>query len=75
MRPIRAEGNRRGFFGAIIDRDWPGAYAILDPDSRRNLTPQEQFAARAEAYRKYLKFEPTAVRIPICEEPAGHRPH
>ena len=68
MRPIRARRKpARGFFGAIIDRDWPAAYAILDPDSRRNLT-QEQFVRRAEAYRKYLKFEPTAVRIPICEE-------
>lgn len=57
----------RGFYRAIIAKDWARAYAALDPDSRRNLSP-EQFTRRADAYRKYLTFDPTTIRIPICEE-------
>jgi hypothetical protein len=57
----------RGFYKAIIDRDWPAAYQALHPNSLRTTSP-EQFARRAEAYRRYLKFEPTTVRVPTCEE-------
>ncbi len=57
----------RGFYTAIIGKDWSGAYAFVHPEARRSLS-QEQFARKAEAYRRYLAFEPKTVRIPIIEE-------
>lgn len=57
----------RSFYSAIVGKDWAAAFAAVHPDGRRGWS-QEQFARRAEAYRRHLGFEPAAVRVPICEE-------
>jgi hypothetical protein len=57
----------RVFYSAIVNRDWPVAYAVVHPDGRRGWS-QGQFAGRADTYRKQLGFEPITVRVPTCEE-------
>jgi hypothetical protein len=57
----------RGFYDALIRRDWPGAYALLHPDAAKGLSAQE-FSRRAEAYRGKLGFDPTRVAVRTCEE-------
>jgi hypothetical protein len=57
----------RNFYGAIIGKDWATAYATVHPEGRRGWS-REQFTQRAEAYRRYLGFEPKSVRVPILEE-------
>ena len=56
----------RGFFEAVGRGD-RSAYDLLHPDSQAKCSADE-FARRAEAYRRKLGFEPTAVRVPACEE-------
>jgi hypothetical protein len=62
-----AKDAARGYFDAVIRRDWPAAYAGLHPDTTKSL-PAADFARRAEAYRRQLGFEPTAVHLRTCEE-------
>lgn len=57
----------RGFYDAIIRRDWQGAYTLLHPDAAKGVSAQE-FSRRAEAYRGKLGFDPTRVAVRTCEE-------
>ena len=57
----------RGFYDAIIRRDWPGAYSLLHPDAAKGLSAQE-FGRRAESYRGKLGFDPARVAVRTCEE-------
>jgi hypothetical protein len=68
--PLAGTGAReaaQAYFEALIRRDWPTAYTLLHPESRRRLTADE-FAGLAAAYRRRLGFEPEEVRIRACEE-------
>src|SRR5579862_487875 len=55
------------FYGALLRKDWPTAYAALDADSR-SRGGTDQFARRAESYRRSLGFEPERVNVRACEE-------
>ena len=57
----------REFFGAVVRRDWPGAYSWLDSESVRGVSAAD-FARRGEAYRKHLGFDPAGVHVRTCEE-------
>jgi hypothetical protein len=57
----------QGYFHALIQQDWPKAYAALDPPSRGRCSP-DQFARLAWTYRSNLGFEPSAVQVWACEE-------
>ena len=65
-----AKAAARDFFTAVRVKDWPAAYALVHPDTRKSVTAAE-FARRAAAYRVRLGFDPTAVRVPVCEEHGG----
>jgi hypothetical protein len=67
--PVRtgAEDTARTYFQALLHRDWPTAYAALDPRSQARCGV-EQFAVLAQAYRCKFGFEPSAVHIRSCEE-------
>jgi hypothetical protein len=53
------------FFHAIIARDWPGAHAAVDADSRVTINQLSQLAT---VYRTNLKFEPSGVAVTACDE-------
>jgi hypothetical protein len=52
---------------AVCRQDWSQAYAVLHPDSRKNLD-EDQFAYLAAAYHTGIGFHPTEVRVRSCEE-------
>src|SRR5262249_6417336 len=56
-----------GYFQALVRQDWPGAYALLHPNSRHHHSP-EQFARLAQQYRRGLGFEPDGVQVRTCDE-------
>jgi hypothetical protein len=62
-----AEEAAREYFEALVNRDWPAAYRALDPQSRAGCG-RDQFARRAEAYRRALGFEPAEVHVQSCDE-------
>ena len=57
----------REFYEALIQKDWPKAYAALDRQDQKRCSPQ-QFSQLAQSYRAGLSFEPQAVVIQVCEE-------
>jgi len=57
----------QAYYEALIQKDWPQAYAALDPQDQRRCSSQ-QFGELARNYRNTLGFEPVAVRIWACEE-------
>ena len=57
----------RAYGEALVRRDWRAAYAALHPDIRARCGPEE-FARRADHYRRGLGFEPDEVRVRACEE-------
>jgi hypothetical protein len=57
----------REFYEALLQRDWPRAYATLHADSRRLLSQQE-FGRLAEAYQRDLGFTPEEFHIQSCDE-------
>ena len=61
----RAVGLR--FFEALLDKDWQSAYEALCFESQGRCT-KEEFARRAEQYRKSLGFEPESVHRRSSEE-------
>src|SRR5262249_25983391 len=67
--PGRAELVVRRYFEAIVQQDWPTAYAALHPDLRKRWNA-EQFTRRAQQYRSHLGFEPDGVQVRACEERA-----
>jgi hypothetical protein len=62
-----AEDAARAYFEALVSRDWPAAYQALDAKSRAGCDG-DRFARLAEAYRRGLGFEPTAVHVQSCDE-------
>jgi hypothetical protein len=57
----------RGFYQAVIRRDWTGAYSLLHPDTTKAWSPSE-FSRRADAYRGKLGFDPARVAVRTCDE-------
>ena len=55
------------YYEALIRKDWPRAYASLDPQSQKRGTPQ-QFSQLAQSYHSHLGFDPEAVQVWACEE-------
>ena len=55
------------FYEALLQRDWPTAYAKLDMESRARV-PMDQFDRLARQYAAGLGFEPTAVQIRHWDE-------
>jgi hypothetical protein len=57
----------QAFCNALISREWETAYASLHASAHSRCTAQ-QFAGRAERYRRAIGFEPQLVTIRSCEE-------
>ncbi len=57
----------QGYYEALVQQDWPKAYAALDPQSQKRCTSQ-QFSRLAQSYRSGLGFEPDAVKIWAWDE-------
>jgi hypothetical protein len=57
----------RGFFEAAGRGDHTAGYELLHPDSKVSCSAGE-FGRRVDAYRRQVGFEPTTVRVPVCEE-------
>jgi hypothetical protein len=55
------------YYEAILQQDWPKAYAALDPQSRGRFS-QQQFSVLARNYRSSLGFEPEEIHVRACEE-------
>ena len=53
-----------GYFEALIQRDWPKAYALLESKSQKRCSSQ-QFSRLAQSYRDHLGFEPETVQVRI----------
>ncbi|MBN9117648.1 MAG: hypothetical protein J0I06_00500 [Planctomycetes bacterium] len=62
-----ARAAAEAFFGALVANDPPGAYAQLDPDSKRRVSA-ERFAALAGAYLKNVGFPVEKVHVRASEE-------
>jgi hypothetical protein len=62
-----AEAAVRGYYEALVRRDWATAYAALTPGSRRQVSAGE-FARLGENYRRGLGFEPQTVLVRSCLE-------
>ena len=57
----------QSFCQALVERDWPKAYACLTPRSQR-LCSQQEFGELAQNYLRGVGFNPEAVGIRLCEE-------
>ena len=55
------------YYEALIQQDWPKAFAALDPQSQERCARQ-QFSRLAQSYRSGLGFEPDAVHVRACDE-------
>jgi hypothetical protein len=55
------------YFEAVIQQNWPKAYAALDPQSQQRFSSQ-LFSQLAQSYRSGLGFEPDTVHVRACEE-------
>ena len=62
-----AEQIAQRYYESIVRQDWPAAYAVVHPESRRHYSA-EQFARLAQQYRRNLGFEPDGARVRSCEE-------
>jgi hypothetical protein len=62
-----AEEVARGYFEALVRKDWASAYGALDPDSRGRYD-KDQFAQLAEQYRSSFGFEPREANLWSCDE-------
>jgi hypothetical protein len=62
-----AEAVVRGYYEALIRKDWPSAYAALHPDSQAKTTAA-QFSRQAENHRRTIGFAPEQVGVRSCEE-------
>ena len=60
----------RGYYEALVRRDWAAAHAALHPDTRARCG-REEFTRLARGYRRGLGFEPQGVRLRSCEERGG----
>ena len=57
----------QSYYEAILQKDWPGAYAALDSSSRTRLTVS-QYTRLGENYRRNLGFEPESIAIRAWDE-------
>ena len=57
----------QSYFEALLRKDWPKAYALLDPPSQQRCGPA-QFSWLAQGYYSHLGFAPEAVQLRACEE-------
>jgi hypothetical protein len=57
----------RGYYEALLRKEWTRAYALLHSESRAPRSAEE-FARQAANHRRGLGFEPDAVRVRACEE-------
>jgi hypothetical protein len=55
------------FFAALVANDAPRAYATLDPESRKRVTPA-RFAELTRAYVRLVGFAPERVTVRAAEE-------
>ena len=55
------------YYQSLVEKNWQGAYALLDSTNQKRWTPQ-QFARLAQGYFGALQFEPRAVHVRACEE-------
>jgi hypothetical protein len=62
-----ARAAARAFFEAIIHRDWPAAFAAIEPDLQSGMGA-DAFAGQAKRYRDGHGFEPDGVLFRGCEE-------
>jgi hypothetical protein len=62
-----AKERAQAYFEALIYRDWPQAYSVLDATSQKRCSV-ESFCRLAESYCIGLGFEPEMVQIRACEE-------
>jgi hypothetical protein len=60
-------GAARDYGEAVCQRDWPRAYTLLHPDSRRRFSA-DQFTRLAANYRQGIGFEPEKVHLRAHEE-------
>jgi hypothetical protein len=56
------------YYEALLRKDWPRAYALLDQASRNRIPAQPLGLALRQL--RPLDFEPTAVYVRACEENA-----
>src|SRR5262249_42242349 len=57
----------QAYYAALIRKDWPRAYANLDPQSQKRVSSQ-QFNQLAQSYRTHLGFAPESIQVRACEE-------
>ena len=57
----------QAYYEALIQQDWPKAYALLDPQSQKRCS-SSRFSRFAQSYRGGLGFEPEAVHVRACDE-------
>jgi hypothetical protein len=57
----------QGYYTALVEGDWPRAYAALHPDAQARWS-SEQFARLGQRYRLELGIEQVTVRVRSCEE-------
>jgi hypothetical protein len=62
-----AEAVVRGYYEAILRKDWEQAYGLLHAQSKAKSSAA-QFARQAETYRRRLGFEPQQIAVRSCEE-------
>ncbi len=60
----------QAYCDALIRKDWPRAYALLDLQSQKRCSSQ-QFTRLALSYRDHVGFEPETVQVQACEERAA----
>jgi hypothetical protein len=57
----------QAYYEALLRKDWPRAYAVLDPRSQKRCSSQ-QFIRLAQSYGSHVGFDPEAVQVWACEE-------
>jgi hypothetical protein len=57
----------RTYCGAIVNKNWSNAYALLHHDIQARQS-KDEFTLLAQAYRQGVGFDPTEFRIRSCEE-------
>jgi hypothetical protein len=62
-----ARESAQAYYEALIQQDWPMAYAALDSQSQKRCSAQ-QFRRLAQSYRHGLGFDPDAVQVWACDE-------
>jgi hypothetical protein len=64
-----AEDAALAFFTALVNKDWPGAYARLDGKSKSGCSAS-QFEKQGKFYHENLGFEASNAYVMACSEKA-----